>query len=249
MPFADTFPTALGAAATMTTVVLVAISSRLARISTRGIQMEFKSAEADVLRSVEERVKQASDEEPLTWADLEGGKLRDTELRQVVDTMSRRLSRVEAVSERIEVRRQALLETYHSQGLSQSRISFWFSLLLGVLGFSVIVYGILTENRETSTYISGAVTEAVAALFFTQSNQARKLMAEFFDKLRDDRRLEDALKLTDNIDEPRLKSSLQALLAMELVSSATSPSVLPGFYPDRDDKRTALTAPATPDPE
>jgi hypothetical protein len=134
----------------------------------------------------------------------------------------------------MEVRRQALAETYHKQGLSQSRVTFAFSLLLGLLGFGVIVYALLNKSQEIGAFIAGAVTEAVSALFFTQSNQARKMMAAFFDKLRDDRRLEESLKLTDEIREEPLRSSLKALLAMQLINAKASPSVLPGFYPDRD---------------
>lgn len=91
------------------------------------------------------------------------------------------------------------------------------------------MYAILSKNSQVGTYISGAVTEAVAALFFTQSNQARALMARFFDRLRDDRRLEESLALATGIEDSVLRSSLQALLSMHLIGSQLPPDILPGF--------------------
>jgi hypothetical protein len=165
----------------------------------------------------------------MTLKDLAEGSFRDKELRTVVQGIASRVKRLETVSERLEVRRQALLETYHNQGLSQSRISFYFSLTLGVLGFAVIVFAVITRSQEIGVYVSGVITEAVAALFFTQSNRARRLMADFFDKLRDDRKLEEGLRLALKIENPDLRASVQALLAMHLMGSEVSPTILPGF--------------------
>jgi hypothetical protein len=165
----------------------------------------------------------------MTLKDLADGSFRDKELRTVVQGIASRVKRLETVSERLEIRRQALLETYHNQGLSQSIISFYFSLTLGVLGFAVIVFAVITRSQEIGVYVSGVITEAVAAIFFTQSNRARKLMADFFDKLRDDRRLEEGLRLALKIENPDLRASVQALLAMHLMGSEVSPTILPGF--------------------
>jgi hypothetical protein len=35
-----------------------------------------------------------------------------------------------------------LLRAYHAQGLAQSKISFWFSLIFASIGFSVIMLGV-----------------------------------------------------------------------------------------------------------
>jgi Flp pilus assembly protein TadB len=158
--------------------------------ASKQLEVDFDLRERAVLHSLSEAaLAQAKLDEIKDEEDLEQDDNRDHELREAVGDLARRIKRMEAVSERLEVRRQVLLETYHNQGLSQSRVSFGFSLFLGLLGFSVIVYAVLTRSQQAATYISGAVTEAVSVLFFTQSNQARRLMAQFFDKLRDDRRL------------------------------------------------------------
>jgi hypothetical protein len=123
----------------------------------------------------------------------------------------------------------ALLREYHAQGLAQSRVSFWFSLVFASIGFSLIALSIvlfLQEELGSSTewlkiaakpvftLVSGTVIDAVAALFFVQSNKSRQLMVEFFDKLRLDRKLDEALKLAAAIEDPLVGSNLKALLAL-----------------------------------
>jgi len=204
-----------------------------ARSSEKTAQ-DVSMVEEKLLQSVAQAVAASPNSLPPTYSDLTQGSVPDRELLESLAELAARMQRLETVSEKLEVRRQALLETYHNQGLSQSRVSFAFSLALGALGFAVIVFAVLTKNQQAGAYIAGAVTEAVAALFFTQSNQARRLMADFFDKLRVDRRLEECLKLTHNIEDEKLRSSMKALVALQLVDSKVSPSVLPGFGPDAE---------------
>ena len=91
------------------------------------------------------------------------------------------------------------MREYHAQGLSQSRVSFWFSLVFASLGFAIIALSVgiflqrvdnpnvgwlETAGKPVFTLVAGTVIDAVSALFFVQSNKARQLMTEFFDKLR-----------------------------------------------------------------
>src|SRR5208283_5064696 len=80
-----------------------------------------------------------------------------------------------------ENRQYLLLREYHAQGIAQSKISFWFSLVFAALGFGVIVSGLLTlqADKEFSkqagsfiTMVAGTIIDAVSALFFVQSNKA-----------------------------------------------------------------------------
>jgi len=116
-----------------------------------------------------------------------------------------------------------LLREYHAQGLAQSKISFRFSLIFAALGFAVIVSAIFTlqpdvrlldQGRTFITLVAGTVIDAVAALFFVQSNKARQLMVDFFDRLRNDRKLEESLKLAVGIQDAELKSRLHTLLSL-----------------------------------
>jgi hypothetical protein len=132
-----------------------------------------------------------------------------------------------------------LLREYHAQGLAQSKISFWFSLIFASLGFSVIMLGvglflsqdasqmsIAAAQKPAFTLISGTVIDAVAALFFVQSNRARQLMSEFFDKLRVDRKLDECLKLAGDITDQRIQSSLKAVLALSFAEVVSSDQML-----------------------
>ncbi|HEX6902134.1 MAG TPA: hypothetical protein VF789_20630 [Thermoanaerobaculia bacterium] len=128
-----------------------------------------------------------------------------------------------------------LLREYHAQGLAQSKISFWFSLVFASLGFSVIISAIITMDRSISlaqqdttwlTLIAGTVIDAVAALFFVQSNKARQLMVDFFDRLRNDRKLEEALSLASQLRDPILSSRLGVVLSLYLADTRPSDALL-----------------------
>ncbi|MCG8506902.1 MAG: hypothetical protein MI755_20010 [Sphingomonadales bacterium] len=145
-------------------------------------------------------------------------------------------------------RQFALLKEYHAQGLAQSKVSFWFSLVFASLGFLIILYAIiyyLGSNAEFErgerlvepgifegvqkpifALVAGTVIEAVAALFFVQSNKARELMSEFFDKARMDRKLDESLQLASQIDNAEVSAGLKAFLAMSFVDAEPNEQVL-----------------------
>ena len=88
--------------------------------------------------------------------------------------------------------------------------------------------------------VAGTVVEAVAALFFVQSNKARQLMSEFFDKARMDRKLDESLVLASQIDDDAIAARLRAYLAMsfaevepskEKLQAIMSETVPPGSSP------------------
>lgn len=105
---------------------------------------------------------------------------------------------------------------YHHQSISQSRISFWFSLIFATVGFLIIATSIFTYSDKTGYLgiVAGTIIDAVSALFFVQSNKARQLMSEFFDRLRQDRKLEESLKLSDSIDDKFLRNAVKTKLSL-----------------------------------
>lgn len=140
----------------------------------------------------------------------------------------------------------ALLQEYHAQGLAQSKISFWFSLIFAGIGFFIIIISILThvfasdpivvETTEPLSFIdsagkpifavvAGTIIDAVAALFFVQSNKARQLMTEFFDKLRTDRKLDESLNVLEKIEDKAISSRVKALLALNFAEIDVSDDV------------------------
>jgi hypothetical protein len=132
-----------------------------------------------------------------------------------------------------------LLREYHAQGLAQSRISFWFSLVFASLGFAVIIAAVMTMDRTAAimeqgrtwvTVAAGTIIDAVAALFFVQSNKARELMVEFFDRPRNDRKLEESLKIASTLPDPTLSSRLGVILALNLADAKPSDDLVSKLF-------------------
>lgn len=69
-------------------------------------------------------------------------------------------------------------------------------------------------GKPAFTLVAGTIIDAVAALFFVQSNKARQLMTEFFDKLRVDRKLDEALRLMKEIDDATIASKVKGVVAL-----------------------------------
>lgn len=120
------------------------------------------------------------------------------------------------------------VDEYHQQSIHQSKISFWFSLVLATLGFLVIATSVFTYSEKSGYVgvIAGTITESVAALFFYQTNRARSLMADFFDRLRADRKLVEALKLCEATTAPAIQDALRVRLALHFAGIDKSDEAL-----------------------
>lgn len=126
-----------------------------------------------------------------------------------------------------------LLERYHGQVILQSTISFWFSLIFGVVGFLVIissVYGSNDTNAVLLKVIGGTIVDAVSALLFVQSNKARDSMKDFFDKLRADRKLEESLRLAESLSDKDMQNRLKTAVVLEFAGVSNSEKTLPDVY-------------------
>lgn len=109
---------------------------------------------------------------------------------------------------------------YYNQALARTNVSFWFSLIFAAIGFAVIIFAFLTHNPTDLTgsiikVISGTVIDAVAGLFFVQSNSAQQAMITFFEKLRLDRAAADAREIIDEIKDPERADQLRAQLVLK----------------------------------
>jgi hypothetical protein len=137
-----------------------------------------------------------------------------------------------------------LSKDYHQQGLAQSRISFWFSLLFASLGFILIAVSVLPSKSASHEQtwvgiVSGTVIDAVSALFFVQSNRAREQMAAFFDKLRTDQKMLDALRLCNEVADSELKNRLQTVLALSLSDTKVTEPMIAALARFEFHERTA----------
>lgn len=145
-----------------------------------------------------------------------------------------------------------LLSSYHAQSLAQSKQSFWFSLVFASLGFGVIVLAILGHSDgmfdKSIKLISGTVIDAVAGLFFVQSNKARELMSDFFDKLRTDRKLDESLRLVTEVPDPILKGRLQVVLSLNFADVKLNDSALQNLF-DTQARTPTLDVTRTTTPE
>jgi hypothetical protein len=130
---------------------------------------------------------------------------------------------------------EAFLSRYHSQGLLQSQVSFWFSLIFASIGFVVIVSAVvqyrvdrnlMNQGPAVLTLIAGTIVDSVSALFFIQSNKARQLMVDFFDRLRSDEKLDKSLALAASMQDIALRNRLQVALSLRLADEHLGPPTL-----------------------
>lgn len=114
-----------------------------------------------------------------------------------------------------------ILKEYATQQLAQSRVSFRMTLLFAALGFAIVCVGVFIAIIRDDVadavipVVAGAVVEATAALFFVNNSRAQRTTIEFFDKIRDDRRLEEALALGRGLGDRDLAARLQVHLALQ----------------------------------
>ncbi|MCP5005895.1 MAG: hypothetical protein GY941_18450 [Planctomycetes bacterium] len=162
---------------------------------------------------------------------LEIGKaIKISSVKEEADRIRSRMMSVESEGTARPTQQYALLQEYHSQGLAQSKISFWFSLVFASIGFAIIIFAAMMYIFEPASdikksivdkagkpifaVVAGTIIDAVAALFFVQSNKARQLMTDFFDKLRVDRKLDESLNIISQIKEDTIASRVKALLSL-----------------------------------
>ena len=82
------------------------------------------------------------------------------------------------------------------------------------------------QNASIPALVSGTVVEAIAGLFFVQSNRARDVMTSFFEKARVDRSLSEALRLADEVPDKLIRSRLQTVLALRLANAEATDEVI-----------------------
>jgi hypothetical protein len=88
-------------------------------------------------------------------------------------------------------------------------------------------YRAITEQGATLVgLVAGTVIDAVSALFFVQSNKARLLMTEFFDRLRTDRKFEESLRIADGIPDTEAQSRLKVILAINFAGVNSNDAML-----------------------
>jgi len=111
------------------------------------------------------------------------------------------------------------LAKYYTLISQQTKISFWFGLIFAIFGFSILLI-VTFSNSEMNpgktivSFLSTAIIEGVAILFFSRSNKAQKEMEKFFNKLRKDKQQSITRKLVESIEDSMLKDTVKIQLAL-----------------------------------
>ena len=115
---------------------------------------------------------------------------------------------------------EGLITGYHEQALGQARVQFWFSLFAATVGFGWILYAARDiQPDHASTVLKtlpGIVMDAVAFLFFRQASETRQRATELYDRLRKDRQLTEARSVVDAIEDIKIRSTVQAQIALHM---------------------------------
>jgi hypothetical protein len=123
--------------------------------------------------------------------------------------------------------RGTLLEKYYIQVLKQSEISFTLSVVFSIFGFIIIILPIIkfyilsptsTQTGGEVEYIpiiAGVIIEIVSTLMLTQTNEARKTMINFSDKIREDNKLKESLKMIDTIKDENIQNKVKAIVVLK----------------------------------
>jgi hypothetical protein len=121
-------------------------------------------------------------------------------------------------------RRYALLRAYAQQSLNQTRLSFFASLSAAGLGFVVIIIGAMLSIVQTNpingitAVIAGTIIDAVSLLFFSQDRRHQRTMFEFFERLREDRKLDEALLLMRTSQPGALQARVHAAMTLHFAN-------------------------------
>lgn len=142
-----------------------------------------------------------------------------------------------------------LVSGYHEQALSQANAQFWFSVAAATAGFAWILYAgtdIDTANIITAIKtLPGIIMDAVAFLFFKQASETRQRATELYDRLRRDRQSAESVALVAAIEDIRVRSAVQAQMALHMAGLQPSPIDLTNFL-SGSDQRNELIDPRPP---
>lgn len=74
--------------------------------------------------------------------------------------------------------------------------------------------------------VGGAVIDAVSLLFFVQDRCHQKTMFDFFERLREDRKLDEALALLRTTPDKKIRSRVQAAMVLHFAGVPDALNVL-----------------------
>lgn len=115
---------------------------------------------------------------------------------------------------------EKLVMSYHQQALFQAKIQFFFSIFAAVVGFVYILYASFKIDDAnivtTAKIIPGIAIDAIAAIFFKQSEHTRQRATELYDRLRKDQQMRRAESIAESIENEHIRSAIKAQVALHM---------------------------------
>lgn len=107
---------------------------------------------------------------------------------------------------------------YHTQGLQQSKIGFWLSIVGATMGIIIIAFSFFIPKYQSQLgMIIGILIEVMSTVILVISNNANKRMVEFFDKLRLDSNTVNSIELMKTIKNEDIRDELAVKLSLHLI--------------------------------
>lgn len=221
---------------TMATGIVSMFAGILAQWFARRLQRE-KQLEREQVEKIAEVVKLDESARRVSLVEAVVNKLPEKpdlsgQILQTVEEIALRVSRVEGASKQSPAV-EGLVRNYHEQALSQAQTQFWFSVVAATVGFGWILYAGLEIRADNYLAVlktlPGIVMDVVAFLFFKQASETRQRATELYDRLRKDKQMTEAIGLVGTIQDPIVKSTVQAQIALKMAGLEPEPVDLNKF--------------------
>ena len=187
-------------------------------LSTRRLQHENKH----LLSQIEEKQKQK------TKSESNSSESNDSGAETVLNLETTELIAKEH-KEQFDKKIESLITDHHEQALKEARIQFWCSIFSAGIGLILIGIAImLCFAKDAEWYINliaticGLITEAISVLFLSQSKQTREQSSDFLNRLREDRKYEKGIEISNTIEDNKLKAKMLATIALHLCGISDS---------------------------
>lgn len=125
-----------------------------------------------------------------------------------------------------------IIKSLSNRGIQEAGIAFWLSILSGIIAFTMIIgtiaYIIITKDMTYFAYINiiaSVILESSSILFMRQAKDYRKLMIEYFDRLKIEKNIKKAEKITDKITNEILRSKIYSILSLNLARAHGSDQI------------------------
>ncbi|MGZ9651795.1 TRADD-N-associated membrane domain-containing protein [Bacillus cereus] len=148
--------------------------------------------------------------------------------KQTIEQYKQSSLNQEAEKKKIELAvHQTFMAMHQKQAIIHSRVQFYIGLLMSIVGFFLIIYVVYTALRVNNALISSIsilgslILEAISLLFLKESQKLRQSAKEYHDNLSESNRHQEAIKVSNSIEDLEIKAAIQAQMALHLIGVAS----------------------------